>query len=252
MNFRPCIDIHNGTVKQIIGSSLTDVGNSAKDNFISSQDASYYAKMYKEDGLFGGHIIILNKADSSFYKADIAQAEKALKVFEGGMQIGGGINADNARSFLAMGASHIIVTSYVFRDGIIDYNRLEQLTNLIGKDKLVLDMSCRFVDEKYYIVTDRWQNITKEVLDNQLLEKLGDYCDEFLVHAVDVEGKASGIERNVISILADCNKKVTYAGGIHSLDDIHYIEEYGRGNVDFTVGSALDLFGGNIPYKKII
>lgn len=248
MNFRPCIDIHNGAVKQIVGASLKDAGNLAWDNFVSLEDADYYASMYNQDGLSGGHIIILNKAGSSFYDADIEQAEKALKAFKGGMQIGGGINADNASKFLDMGASHVIVTSYVFREGTIDYERLEKLSALTGKEKLVLDMSCRYVDGKYYIVTDRWQNTTKEVLSNNLLEKLGKYCDEFLVHAVDVEGKASGIEKNVIEILAECTKRTTYAGGIHSMDDIYYIEEHGRGKVDFTIGSALDLFGGSIPY----
>lgn len=251
MNFRPCIDIHNGLVKQIVGQSLKDNDNQAKDNFVSLKDASYYASMYKKDGLFGGHIIILNKAGSSFYDADIAQARKALNVFKGGMQIGGGVNIDNACKFLDMGASHVIVTSYIFRNGIIDYNRLKELSSLIGKEKLVLDMSCKYLDGKYYIVTDRWQNTTKEVLNNELLEKLGKYCDEFLVHAVDVEGKASGISKDIIGILAKCSKKVTYAGGIHSLDDIFYIDKYSGGNIDFTIGSALDLFGGNIPYKDI-
>lgn len=251
MNFRPCIDIHNGSVKQIVGSSLKDAKDHAQDNFVSLKDADYYAAMYKKDRLYGGHIIILNKAGSSFYEADIAQAAKALKAFKGGLQIGGGINADNACAFLDMGASHVIVTSYVFRDGIIDYNRLKHLSDITGKEKLVLDMSCRCVDGKYYIVTDRWQNTTKEVLNSELLEKLSGYCDEFLVHAIDVEGKASGIEKGVINILAECNKKVTYAGGIHSLDDISYIEKHGSGKVDFTIGSALDLFGGNIPYRQL-
>ncbi len=251
MNFRPCIDIHNGSVKQIVGSSLKDAGNQAEDNFVSLKDAGYYASMYKKDGLAGGHIIILNKAGSSFYDADIAQAKKALKTFRGGLQIGGGINADNACTFLDMGASHVIVTSYIFRNGIIDYDRLRHLSSLTGKERLVLDMSCRYSDGRYYIVTDRWQNITKEVLNSGLLENLGAYCDEFLVHAVDVEGKTSGIEKDVIEILAQCSKRVTYAGGIHSLDDIHYIEKHGNGKVDFTVGSALDLFGGNISYKDI-
>lgn len=248
MNFRPCIDIHNGAVKQIVGASLKDAGDLAKDNFVSLKDAGYYANMYKQDSLSGGHIIILNKAGSSFYDADIKQARKALMAFKGGMQIGGGINADNASKFLDMGASHVIVTSYVFREGIIDYGRLEKLSSLIGKDRLVLDMSCRYVDGKYYIVTDRWQNTTKEVFCNNLLSKLGNYCDEFLVHAVDVEGKASGIEKNIIKILAECNKKTTYAGGIHSMEDIYYIEEHGKKKVDFTIGSALDLFGGSVPY----
>lgn len=251
MEFRPCIDIHNGSVKQIIGSSLKDTGNAATDNFVSGMDAAYYADMYKKDGFKGGHIIILNPEESPYYKADFAQAEKALKAFSGGIQAGGGITAYNAAKFLDMGASHVIVTSYVFRNGIIDYQRLKELSAITGKERLVLDLSCRYTGDGYYIVTDRWQKTTKEKLSFKLMEKLGAYCDEFLVHAVDVEGKASGIEKDVIKILAGCNKKATYAGGIHSTEDIAYIEKHGRGNVNFTIGSALDLFGGSIPYASL-
>ena len=251
MKFRPCIDIHNGSVKQIVGGSLKDDGSQAEDNFVSLQDASYYAGMYKRDGLKGGHVIILNPPGSQYYNADIAQAEKALGTFRNGMQAGGGVNIDNAKMYLDMGASHVIVTSYVFRDGIIDYSRLKKISALTGREKLVLDLSCRYAGDNYYIVTDRWQKITKEVLDSRLLEKLGSYCDEFLVHAVDVEGKAAGIEKAVIDILASCNKKVTYAGGIHSMEDIAYINEYGKGNVDFTIGSALVLYVVSIPYNSL-
>lgn len=251
MEFRPCIDIHNGSVKQIVGSSLNDTGSTAVDNFVSGMDAGYYADMYKKDGFAGGHIIILNPEGSPYYEADMQQASEALRVFSGGLQAGGGINPGNAKKFLDMGASHVIVTSYVFRDGIIDYTRLKELSAVTGKERLVLDLSCRYADDGYYIVTDRWQKTTKEKLGKELLDKLGKYCDEFLVHAVDVEGKASGIEKEVISILAGCNNKVTYAGGIHSIEDITYIEEHGKGKVNFTIGSALDLFGGNIPYNSL-
>ena len=251
MEFRPCIDIHNGSVKQIVGSSLNDNSSTAVDNFVSGKDAAYYAGMYKEDGFTGGHIIILNPEGSQYYEADLQQASKALKAFRGGMQAGGGINTGNAKKFLDMGAPHVIVTSYVFRDGIIDYARLKELSMVTGKERLVLDLSCRYIDNGYYIVTDRWQKTTKEKLGRNLLDKLGKYCDEFLVHAVDVEGKASGIEKEVISILSDCSNKVTYAGGIHSIEDISYIEEHGKGNVNFTIGSALDLFGGSIPYNSL-
>jgi phosphoribosylformimino-5-aminoimidazole carboxamide ribotide isomerase, eukaryotic type len=251
MKFRPCIDIHNGSVKQIVGSSLKDNGSQAEDNFVSLKDAAYYAEMYKRDGFTGGHVIILNPPGSQYYNADIAQAGKALGTFRNGMQAGGGVNIDNAKMYLDMGASHVIVTSYVFRDGIIDYGRLKQLSTVTGRNKLVLDLSCRYIRDNYYIVTDRWQKVTNEVLNSRLLEKLGSYCDEFLVHAVDVEGKAAGIEKAVIDILASCNRKVTYAGGIHSMEDISYINEYGKGNVDFTIGSALDLFGGSIPYDSL-
>lgn len=251
MKFRPCIDIHNGAVKQIVGSSLKDEGSLAQDNFVSGKDAGYYAQMYKNDGFTGGHIIILNPAESSYYDADLSQARIALDAFKGGMQIGGGINPGNAEKFLDMGASHIIVTSYVFRDGIIDYGRLEEISGITGKERLVLDLSCRYIDGNYYIVTDRWQKTTKEILNTGLLERLGAYCDEFLVHAADVEGKASGIEKNVVEILAGSPLKATYAGGIHSMEDVAYIGRYGGGKVDFTIGSGLDLFGGDIPYSSM-
>ena len=253
MKFRPCIDIHNGTVKQIVGGSLQDTGNQAQNNFVSEHDSSFYADLYRRDGLTGGHIIILNKEGTEYYHADILQAEKALKTFPGGLQIGGGIHRENAEEFLEMGATHVIVTSYVFRQGRVDYERLERLSRQIGKEHLVLDVSCRFVKDDYYIVTDRWQKVTEEPMSVDTLEKLSLFCDEFLVHAVDVEGKASGVEKEIVNRLGDFKKlPVTYAGGIHNLEDIQWIGQAGKGHVDYTVGSALDLFGGKIPYRELV
>lgn len=252
MRFRPCIDIHNGAVKQIVGGSLKDVGSEAKDNFVSENTAGYYADLYRRDRLKGGHIIILNPEGSEWYEKDVEQAKQALETYPGGMQIGGGIHLENAQRFLDWGASHVIVTSFVFRNGIIDYDRLGALSSLVGKEHLVLDLSCRFYQDGYYIVTDRWQKKTNELLHRETIEHLAEYCDEFLVHAVDVEGKHAGIERPVIEILADslC-RPVTYAGGIHSLEDIAFIQKAGKNAIDFTIGSALDLFGGTIPYEQI-
>lgn len=253
MRFRPCIDIHNGTVKQIIGGSLQDQGSLARDNFVSSYDAGYYAEKYKKDGLTGGHVILLNPEGSEWYEKDVWQAGLALSAYPGGMQLGGGVNLDNAERFLTMGASHVIVTSFVFRNGIVDYERLKSLSGLIGKQHLVLDLSCRYDTDGYYIVTDRWQKKTEEKLNRETIEHLAEYCDEFLVHAVDVEGKNAGIEQKVIEILADSvQRPVTYAGGIHSMEDIAFIQRAGKNKIDFTVGSALDLFGGTIEYQKII
>ncbi len=252
MKFRPCIDIHNGAVKQIVGGSLQDSGSQAQNNFVSAYDAGYYAKMYEKDGLKGGHIILLNPAGSEWYDKDVEQASLALKAYPGGLQLGGGINLDNAEKFLDLGASHVIVTSFVFRNGMIDYDRLNALSSLIGKNRLVLDLSCRYYSDGYYIVTDRWQNRTEEMLNKETISHLEQYCDEFLIHAVDVEGKCAGIEKKVIEILADsCSIPVTYAGGIHSMEDIAYIRGAGQNRIDFTVGSALDLFGGSIPYQQI-
>ena len=253
MRFRPCIDIHNGAVKQIVGGSLKDSGDQAENNFVSSRDADHYAEKYKKDGLTGGHIILLNPEGSTWYEKDVRQAALALEAYPGGLQLGGGIHPGNAERFLDMGASHVIVTSFVFRNGIIDYDRLKELSSLIGKDRLVLDLSCRFYQDGYYIVTDRWQNKTEQKLNQETIVELAGYCDEFLVHAVDVEGKHSGIDKNVIQILADspcC--PITYAGGIHSLEDVEFIRREGRGAIDFTIGTALDLFGGPIPYEQVI
>ena len=253
MKFRPCIDIHNGSVKQIIGASLKDKGNQAQNNFVSSYDAAFYAEKYRKDGLSGGHIILLNPKDSEYYEADVKQAELALKAYPGGLQIGGGMEESNAISFLEMGASHIIVTSYVFRDGIIDMERLKRLSDLIGKEHLVLDLSCRFVEDDYYIVTNRWQMVTKVRMNLNTLGHLAEYCDEFLIHAVDVEGKAGGVEKEVVRRLGERKiLPVTYAGGVHSMEDIDWIRNAGNGFVDFTVGSALDLFGGVIPYQSLL
>ncbi len=253
MEFRPCIDIHNGKVKQIVGGSLRDAGNQAKENFVSEQDAAFYAKMYRDAGILGGHIILLNAKDSEYYEATKEQALLALSTYPKGLQIGGGITAENAVSFLEAGASHVIVTSYVFRDGRIDYERLMQLVELVGKEHLVLDLSCRKRGEDYYIVTDRWQKFTEEKVTLSLLNRLKDYCDEFLIHAVDVEGKAKGIETELVQLLGEWDEiPVTYAGGVGNFEDLKQLKELGKNHVNVTVGSALDLFGGPMKYEKVL
>ena len=253
MKFRPCIDIHNGSVKQIVGGSLKDDNNQADNNFISEYDASYYAKMYKHDGYSGGHIIILNPASSEFYKEDVRQAELALSAFEGGLQIGGGVNADNARDYINMGATHVIVTSYVFKDGKINYDNLNKLRDIVGREHLVLDLSCRKKDGQYYIVTDRWQKFTDVVVSEMVLDELSEYCSEYLIHAVDVEGKAKGIEEELAELLGNWGKlPITYAGGVGSFSDLEKLRELADNKIDVTIGSALDIFGGNMEYDKVI
>ncbi len=252
MIFRPCIDIHNGRVKQIVGGSLTDDGENTRENYVSDKDAAYYANIYKEYGLRGGHIAMLNASGTEEYELTRAAALKALSAYPGGLQIGGGINADNAMSFIEAGASHVIVTSYVFRDGRIDRDRLRKLRDNVGCKRVVLDLSCRKRDDSYYIVTDRWQKFTDHKLEGPVFDELAGYCDEFLVHAVDVEGRRSGIDENVIGILAKIPYTITYAGGISSLDDIETIKRVGCGHIDFTVGSALSLFGGNLEIGEVM
>ena len=252
MRFRPCIDIHNGKVKQIVGSSLRDEGDRADTNFASELDAAYYAKMYKKDGLKGGHIILLNPAGSDYYEKTRRQALGALAAYPGGMQIGGGITAENADSFLDAGASHVIVTSYVFKNGTFYKENLERLLSAVGRSHIVLDLSCRKKEDGYYVVTDRWQQFTDMKLTDKVLTELSVCCDEFLIHGVDVEGKRSGMEEDLVRMLGNWGKiPVTYAGGISSKEDLDRLKELGGGKIDFTVGSALDLFGGKLPYEKV-
>lgn len=253
MEFRPCIDIHNGAVKQIVGGSLTDENDYARENFVSEMSAEDYALLYKKKGLRGGHIILLNARDSVYYETDLQQAGAALSAWRGALQIGGGVTAENAADFIAMGASHVIVTSYVFEDGKIRSDRLERLVQAVGKEHLVLDLSCRKRENKYYIVTDRWQNFTRQPLNATLFRELSDTCDEFLVHAVNVEGTGTGVDEELLAILADdCPIPVTYAGGIGSMQDLETISRIGKSHVNFTVGSALDLFGGALKFDEIV
>ncbi|MDR0946371.1 MAG: phosphoribosylformimino-5-aminoimidazole carboxamide ribotide isomerase [Ruminococcus sp.] len=252
--FRPCIDIHDGKVKQIVGSTLTADGMCATSNFVSKCTAEFFALKYKTDDLRGGHIILLNQPGTQGYADCKTAAMSALKAFPGGLHIGGGITDKTAAEFLRNGASHVIVTSFVFQGGEIDYNRLRILNKKIGKDKLVLDLSVKRNprDKKFYIVTNRWTVFTDEELTVETMAKLTPSCDEFLIHAVDAEGKQSGIETDVLEILKnyrDCyGNEVTYAGGIHNFSEIGTITE---NNVNFTVGSALDIFGGELPYDEI-
>ncbi len=213
--------------------------------------AGDYARLYREKGLRGGHVILLNGTDSPYYQADLDQAADALDAWRGALQIGGGVTAGNAADFLEMGASHVIVTSFVFENGEIRYDRLEKLVSEIGREHLVLDLSCRKKEGNYYVVTDRWQKYTKQPLDVSLIHELGSYCDEFLVHAVNVEGTGTGVDQELLSILStDSLVPITYAGGIGTMEDIRTIQEIGGGRVNFTVGSALDLFGGRLNITK--
>lgn len=254
MEFRPCIDIHNGKIKQIVGSSLRDEKDLAEENFVSEQDGAFYAEFYKKDGLKGGHVILLNSKDSDYYGQTKAQAMLALGAWPGGFQVGGGITAENAWEFLDAGASHVIVTSSVFRDGQIDYENLEKIQKTVGKDRLVIDLSCKKnEDGKYYVVTDRWQKFTKERLGEPLIEEFSAYCDEILIHAADAEGKKSGVDKELIRLLSRCQEiPITYAGGISSMEDVELVKTWGMNRLNVTIGSALDLFGGTLSYRDVL
>lgn len=248
MKFRPCIDLHNGTVKQIVGSTLSveDPGRLTT-NFCADQPSSWYARLYRADDLTGGHIIMLGPGN------DEAAAE-ALAAWPGGMQVGGGITPENARLWLDRGASHVIVTSCVFRKGVIDYANLDRLVKAVGRRRLVLDLSCRKKGKDYYIVTDRWQTFTNVKIGPVTLADLAKNCDEFLIHAADVEGKCEGVAMDLLEHLADwVTIPTTYAGGVSNLNDLELINQIGQGRLDATVGSALDIFGGKgLTYQEAV
>jgi phosphoribosylformimino-5-aminoimidazole carboxamide ribotide isomerase len=243
--FRPCIDLHEGKVKQIVGGTLGDAG--LRTNFVSEKSAAWFAKLYRRDGLFGGHIIMLGAGNET-------EARAALKTFPSGLQIGGGINAENARGWLDAGASHVIVTSWVFREGRVDWARLEELVKVIGKEKLVLDLSCRKRGKNYFVVTDRWQKFTERIVNAETLETFSKFCAEFLIHAVDVEGLCRGIDGELVAKLGAWSPiPMTYAGGANSLADLETVTQFGAGKVDLTIGSALDIFGGSgVKYEDCV
>lgn len=237
--FRPCIDLHEGRVKQIVGGTLSDDPAGLRTHFVSDQPASWYAELYKRDGLEGGHIIMLGPGND-------AAAREALTAYPHGLQIGGGITAENAQGFLDSGASHVIVTSWVFRQGEVDLDRLERLSGAVGKQRLVLDLSCRRRDGQYWVVTDRWQRFTTVALGPEAFQRLAVYCSEFLVHAVDIEGLCRGVDLELVRKLgAESPLPVTYAGGARSVGDLEEVTRAGAGRVDLTIGSALDIFGGS-------
>lgn len=253
MQFRPCIDIHNGKVKQIVGGSLKDEGNKAKENFVSEFDASYFANLYKKENLKGAHVIMLNALNSEYYEATKAQAMLAVRTYPGALQVGGGITAENAKEYIENGADKVIVTSYVFKDGEVHYENLKKLVAAVGKEHILVDLSCRKKEDKYYIVTDRWQKFTNVEVTYEVLGKLSAFCSEFLIHAVDVEGKQQGIDTKLIAYLGVWDGiPITYAGGIHTYEDIETIGKLGNGRIHVTVGSALDLFGGNLSFEEIV
>jgi phosphoribosylformimino-5-aminoimidazole carboxamide ribotide isomerase len=264
MKFRPCIDLHHGQVKQIVGSTLIDSAPASNDasttttatelatNFSTTKPAADFSRLYQRDHLTGGHVIMLGPGNKE-------AAASALAAWPSGLQVGGGITDETAEYWLEQGASHVIVTSHVFKDGQIDMDKLQTLVDRIGKERLVLDLSCRRKpsdpdpEGPYFVVTDKWQKFTDYPVNQETLEKLGSYCDEFLVHGVDVEGKQCGILEDLVILLGQYSPvPVTYAGGVRSLQDLEHVQELGQGKVDCTVGSALDIFGGALPYEQVV
>ncbi len=243
--FRPCIDLHEGKVKQIVGGTLGASG--LQTNFVADKPAAWFAELYRQDQLMGGHVIMLGPGNE-------AEARRALAAYPGGLQIGGGITLENARDWLAAGASHVIVTSWVFREGRVDWGRLGELIKSVGKNRLVLDLSCRKRGDKYYVVTDRWQNFTELVVNQETLETFSAHCAEFLIHAVEVEGLCRGVDGELVVKLGDWSPlATTYAGGANALSDLETVSRLGRGKIDLTIGSALDIFGGkSVKYRDCV
>jgi phosphoribosylformimino-5-aminoimidazole carboxamide ribotide isomerase len=239
--------LHEGRVKQIVGGSLTDSGAGLQTNFVSERPAKWFAELYRQDNLRGGHVIMLGPGNET-------AAREALAAWPGGLQIGGGINADNAQAWLEAGASHVIITSWVFREGRLDWERLRELVSKIGKAKLVLDLSCRQRDGQYFVVTDRWQKFTEMAVDRATLPSLAQCCDEFLIHAVDVEGLCQGVDATLVQNLGEWSPiPTTYAGGARSLEDLKLVRRLGQGRIGLTIGSALDIFGGSgIRYEEAV
>ncbi|MFT4901722.1 MAG: phosphoribosylformimino-5-aminoimidazole carboxamide ribotide isomerase [Lentimonas sp.] len=246
--FRPCIDLHQGRVKQIVGGSLKDNNDGLKINFESAEPAGYYAERYQRDRLSGGHVIQLGPNNE-------AAASEALAAYPQGLQIGGGIHRENAAKWLEAGASHVIVTSWLFDSaGNFQPQRLDALVQEIGKQRLVIDLSCRTHGQQWVVAMNRWQTPTNLTINRTTLESLGQSCAEFLIHAADVEGKCEGIDRNLVRFLgANSPIPCTYAGGVQSIEDLAAVNELSGGTVDLTIGSALDLFGGNrVRYEDCI
>ncbi len=247
MKFRPCIDLHHGKVVQIVGGSLSDDNQSSlRTNFSTDKSPADYAHLYQTSNLTGGHVIALGGGNQD-------AALSALRAWPGGMQYGGGVTPDNARLYLEAGASHVIVTSYVFSAGRIDQDKLAGLVAKVGRENLVLDLSCRKRGDDFYVVTDRWQNFTEEKVNAELLGRLANCCAEFLVHGVDVEGLRQGIQGDLIMLLAEHSPcPVTYAGGVNKLSDLDLVQQLGQNRIDLTIGSALDIFGGNVAFTKVL
>jgi len=244
--FRPCIDLHEGKVKQIVGGTLDE--NGAVENFVSEREPSWYAEKFASDDLRGGHVIQLGPGNKE-------AAREALAAWPGGLQLGGGVTLENAAQWLERGAGQVIVTSWLFdEEGRFLEDRAERLAREVGVEKVVIDLSCRRVEDGWRVAMNRWQTITEVEVDLATIAKLSQYCGEFLIHAADVEGKCGGVDVELVNLLGEWDGgEITYAGGVRGLQDLELINEASGGRLDATVGSALDLFGGSgVTYAELL
>lgn len=246
MQFRPCIDLHDGKVKQIVGSTLTVHSDSVVENFVADESPSYFAKLFEKHNLVGGHVIMLGPNNEK-------AALEALQATPGKLQIGGGITAENAPYYIEQGASHVIVTSYIFKDGTFHMENLQKLIEAVGKEHIVIDLSCRKKEGKWYVMTDRWTKWSEFEVCEDSIRTLENYCDEFLIHAVDVEGKKGGMEESLVADLAKwCHIPTTYAGGVRSIEDLQLFKQLTGGKLHVTIGSALSIFGGDLSFEEVV
>ncbi|KAI0104897.1 Phosphoribosylformimino-5-aminoimidazole carboxamide ribotide isomerase [Hypoxylon sp. NC0597] len=239
--FRPCIDLHAGQVKQIVGGTLDSSTAELKTNYVSQHSAGYYARLYRDHGLEGAHVIMLGPGNED-------AAKEALAEWPGHLQVGGGINDQNAALWIERGASKVIITSFLFPGGKFSQERLDAVLAALGgrKDHLVIDLSCRRRgDDRWFVAMNKWQTITDMEVNQESIKSLEPYCSEFLIHAADNEGLQKGIDEKLVERLAEwCSIPVTYAGGGRNLDDLELVKRLSDGKVDLTIGSALDCFGG--------
>jgi phosphoribosylformimino-5-aminoimidazole carboxamide ribotide isomerase len=246
--FRPCIDLHEGKVKQIVGGTLSDHVPGPRENFVSALGSGEFAGRFRADHLTGGHIIKLGPGNDE-------AAKEALAAWPGGMQLGGGIHAGNAAEWLAAGASHIIITSSLFDSShrFSDSN-LASIVAATGPGRIVIDLSCRRTADGWTVAMNRWQTLTNLSITPAVLDRLAPHCAEFLIHAADVEGLCRGIDGDLVKVLGDWGGcPITYAGGAASMADVEKVQDLSGGKVDVTVGSALDLFGGSgIQYDTLV
>jgi phosphoribosylformimino-5-aminoimidazole carboxamide ribotide isomerase len=246
--FRPCIDLHQGVVKQIIGSSLSGDESGLVVNFSTEKSAADYAELYQKDQLHGGHVIMLGEGNE-------AAAISALQAFPRGLQVGGGITAQNACFWLQKGASHVIVTSMLFDEhGHFRKEAIEKLVHACGKERIVIDLSCKKIGANWRVMMNRWQKETDLWITQEQLDVLSNYCDEFLIHATDTEGTCQGMDEALIQFLGKYSSiKTTYAGGVNSISDLDRVRALSGGRVDLSIGSALDLFGSTlVKYKDCV
>jgi phosphoribosylformimino-5-aminoimidazole carboxamide ribotide isomerase len=244
--FRPCIDLHNGQVKQIVGGTLNDEG--AEENFVAQEGAAFFAEMFRRDDLRGGHVIKLGPGNEE-------AAREALAAWPGGLQLGGGVQLRNAAEWLQAGAESVIVTSWLFsEEGEFREDRLRELARELGPERIVVDLSCRRRGNGWQVAMNRWQTLTDLAVTHEALDRIAECCGEFLIHAADVEGRCGGIDSELVALLGQWRgRPMTYAGGVATMSDLELVHDQSEGAVDVTVGTALDIFGGTgVTYRELV